>query len=267
MKTTKCILLFLLLGFSTMAQEKKETVLKKERKVFVKFFFSPTYSFNVAKASQSTIITSYPDWYVKYTFDNKKEVGDWGFNCGILLDIKLNKRINMETGIMREEINYKINKGTVFLTEEYGDQQNGPPVFETRNDIAIKHKYIFFTAPLIVNYKINQKKLFYNVGSGFAIDILRSFYTIFTIGDSGIEGTRYTYHIATAPNFSIIPYLSFIFKLGICYQPRKNFIIGIEPTLKYFLKNNHEPSSYGYNFGFNRQLKMLNTGANLFIRF
>ncbi len=259
----------LLLSLSTMAQEKKDTLLKNERKVLVKFSFSPAYSFNISKSFQTTIITSYPDSYVKYTFDNKKEVGDMGYNFGFMLDVKCDKFLRIETGIIREVMNYKINKNTVFLTESYGDQHAGPPVFVTRNDISIKQKYIFFSIPLIFDYNINHKKLFYKVGSGLSFDLLTSYYSDFTPDfASGSRTRRYTYHISSFPNYTIIQFYSFILNLGICYQSRKNFVAGIEPNIKYYFKSNYKPSGvYNYNVGFNNQLNMLSIGANIFIKF
>ncbi|MEI6490018.1 MAG: hypothetical protein WCP52_13695 [Bacteroidota bacterium] len=270
MKKSYFIFLFCSLIINSFGQENKDTPIKNQRRLYLKVLYCPVYCANISPSGKTRInLSSIPsEGQDYYTFDNKAEKGGFGYEAGLLTEIRIYKGISLNIGILIERLNYKTKANTSFYNEHYSTMGNN--YTETRTDINLSQSYQFLSIPLIVNYGYKKNKITYTAGVGVSYDLLTAFNTTETPGvQSGSREAKFIYNTTSDNLISLYP---LIVNLGVNYQLYKSLSIGIEPHLRYYFASN---LNYYNNIvanpiaeqGFNSQLKLLGLGATIYLKF
>lgn len=270
MKKLYFLFLFCTLIINSFGQENKDTPIKNQRRFYLKILYCPVYCANISPSGKTRInLSSIPsEGEDYYTFDNEAEKGIFGYEAGLLTDIRIYKGISLNIGILIERLNYKTKANTSFYNEHYS--RMGSNYTETRTDINLTQSYQFLSVPLIINYGYKKNKITYTAGVGVSYDLLTSFYTQKTY--LNIPGNNYGKFIYNTTSDNLISLYPLIVNLGVNYQLYKSLSIGIEPHLRYYFASNLNyyyggvSNAIAYK-GFNSQLKLLALGATIYFKF
>lgn len=149
------------------AKTVKDSTQKSERKVFVKFFYSPQITYRVKLEEKTSFAYGYTASANYMGYDADAEIPKYGDEYGLLLEFKLSSKFNLNTGLTFDnqgfttkptDISYSApshwNPGTTYYAKETGK--------------TVDYIIHFISLPLILNYEFKHKtqKYFY-LGAGF----------------------------------------------------------------------------------------------------
>ena len=198
-----------------------DSIPKKEKSVFVKFFYSPQNTHKVKNGDSVFFKDNSPDFPSGYKYSDSSEISAYGYEIGILLEIKLSKKWNINTGMCYDKQGYMTNNISIKYTDypffngiAYSSYSNQQLTFDFR----------FISIPLILNYEIKKQDATFYFGMGAQPEILMHSSIKFSNGESySSQDSPYT--------------LFYIANIGASCFITKRAALFIEPNLKYEIGN------------------------------
>jgi len=136
---------------TSFSQEVKDSTTKKDRKIYFKVFYAPSYCFKKTQSDTTQLLlTNTPQEDVRFlTYNSKDEIGLYGYEMGFLSEILLSKNVFIDIGLSYERMGYRTRKNAeVYVKQTY---QMFPYVsYDTTNSVQIKRTYNFISVPLTI---------------------------------------------------------------------------------------------------------------------
>ena len=156
-----------------------DTVWKKEKKVFVKLFYSPHYSYRT-RNSQEVRYGKYSQYDYAghgssyFVYDPAIEIPKMTSEFGVLIELALSKHLNVTIGSTLNHEGYTTKKSDFTIYSESQMTYTSILYKDTTmlQNQSINFDYYFLTAPFILNYQHKIKKHLYYIGMGVQPQIL-----------------------------------------------------------------------------------------------
>lgn len=209
---------------------------KRERKLFVKIFYSQQISTDSRTPSNKRFEDSYyGNSHTTYRYDGNSEVPQGGQEFGVLLEIKTRKHFNINTGLTYDLMRFQTKETTLFYSG-WGDVLGN--YSGSYKNTKIKYKFEFFTIPVIFNFVHNAKKC--NFYAGIGIELKKLFSSELSVENSYFKKI-YTYHFGE-PGYKTDPLNFFsVTNIGIDIPVSKKATLFLEPNFKFELGRLHIP--------------------------
>ncbi len=214
-----------------------DSVWQKEKKVFIKLFYSPQMTYRRKIDAKTTVCNfNYGDWWSYSTYDSNEEIPNYGNEYGFGFEFLLRKHFNINTGISLETQGFKTQKNITATTSGWGDFIGYWK--DTTNDNFYNYKFNFVSVPLILNYVIKGKrqKSFY-IGSGIELKFLYQS----ALNKSVNKGLKKDYGETT---YNSRYSLFYIANIGMSFPMQEKGFLFIEPDFKFQLNQGTMPDHY-----------------------
>lgn len=246
MKRTIWLLLLLLIGFSTVAQEKKDSISSKQKrkKFAIGFSYEPKYCYRTNSEKKSYFgYYSDDELYESYGYNSNNEIPKKGYTTGITFSFSPIKYIGVNLGIMYSTMGYKTKTIDSISIVSAGVNYTGNPPYTIYNYPPIDFNYAYISIPIIIDFVKHFNKLELHIGGGANFNFLK-------------EATANKGNIA--PNYPAGKYTSKVknshliyynLHLGCNYDLNKRFMIGITPNFSYQKESLNSQSLHLFSIG------------------
>lgn len=156
-----------LVGISYGLGGTKDSTTTKQRKIFVKPFYSIKNSFR-KQLEDVTIIQS--SAYNTYRYNSEEEIPKICSEAGLLFEIRLSQYFNINTGLCYDERNFSTNKTNFTFTSI----SPGNPSTRILSD-ELNYKFQFLSLPVLLNVEKKIKNASIYIGTG--IEVKRLLYS------------------------------------------------------------------------------------------
>ena len=251
------ILCIMCIASISLVQGQKDTTKSKEPVVHIKFFFGPSYPIILMPSKTLDYWHGGGDGGTSYKCSSNDLAGKFSTETGLLMDIRLNKKLFLSFGVTFDYISIQTRKNTLFNATS----NNGFPPYTwtfTTNNVEVDQTYKFISTPISINYKLKNKKITSSLGIGISFDKLIG-YEDLVIANGG---TMYGDYVDLSQLFQKY-YISLFTNAEFDYVIEKHLSVGVAPYLKYFFYNSPDISRIENS----NELKFLLIGAKLFIKF
>ena len=218
MKNVFIILLSSLLITNVLAQEQKDTIVKKESKWSLGIYASPNYSYRRIYSD-----ASFRQYDVYYR--NKNDIPDYGYGISAELKYIINKKITITTGLNFDLLKYKT--GLLDTAYAYPDPYDLSHSVTYYNILKQIYSHTFLSIPTIFNYTLIKRRVSYFIGFGGSFSYLLKSKKI---NYNTVENRKFDDAVEQSSN----QFLFFgIIQSGVNYHINNNIIISLYPQFKY----------------------------------
>lgn len=230
---------------------------KKERKLFVKIFYSQQMTGNTMRGDHVHLEDAYyGNSHTSYYYDGNQDIPKSGQEFGILLEIRKRKNFNLNVGLTFDQLRFQTKETTLFYSG-WGDLLGN--YSGSVKNTKIQYKFDFFTVPIIFNYVHKAKKC--NIYAGAGIGLKKIFHSNVSITTpSGKQSYDYKFGNETSTNKIDVLNLFSIANVGMDITFSKSVSLFIEPNFKYDLGKFNIPIN-------DRPVKLWSAGCRIGIKF
>jgi hypothetical protein len=227
----------------------KDTLVKKEPRIWVGLSFSPDYC--------NMISTPYSNYYYIQDKSNKTKPG---YSCYFNLKCRISKNLSVKTGLSIHNMGYQTKKKDTLFFEPGFASLLPYPTYTKFPSYLLNAKavfsYNFYSIPLALDYMFytKNKRLIINVTCGAEINWLYNM-QFKSVDKSGTVLYRYNYPVtysiplpgmSTTTPYSNNPYFSSVLNVGLNYKINNHLIFTVEPTFR-FMFTSGETKGWGYS--------------------